>query len=121
MHSSKIGTYGDPCKSSLAIITVSPRSNENVHTTTNFIDLEERSLKKSKGKNSSPCAKQNFTISDMEGLRAILQKEEAPREDSNLIIKSRRSGFNSNYESAWGKWANWCAKRKIDLLCSNIN
>ena len=27
------------------------RSNENVHTTTNFIDLEEKSLKKSKGEN----------------------------------------------------------------------
>ena len=37
-------TYDDPCNSSLGITTVVPRSNENVHTTTNFIDLEERSL-----------------------------------------------------------------------------
>ena len=37
-------TYDDPCNSSLAITTLVPRSNENVHTTTNFIDLEERSL-----------------------------------------------------------------------------
>ena len=40
---------------------------------------------------------------------------------SNLIIKSRRSSFNSNYESAWGKWAGCCAERKIDPFCSNIN
>ena len=53
-------TYDDSCNSSLAITTVVPRNNENVHTTTNFIDMEERSTKKSKGRNSSPCPKQNF-------------------------------------------------------------
>ena len=40
-------TYDDPRNSSLGITTVVPRSNENVHKTTNFIYLEERSLKKS--------------------------------------------------------------------------
>ena len=34
-------TYDDPCNSSLSITTVVARSNENVHTTTNFIDLKE--------------------------------------------------------------------------------
>ena len=38
-------TYDDLCNFSLAITNVVPRSNENVHTTTNFIGLEERSLK----------------------------------------------------------------------------
>ena len=114
-------TYDDPCKSSLTITTVVPRSNENVHTTTNFINLEERSLKKPTGRNSSRCPKQKFKISGMGGLRARLQKEGASREAFNLIIKSRRSRSNSNYESAWGKWAGWFAERKIDLFCSNIN
>ena len=68
-------TYDDPCNSSLAITTVVPRGNQNVHTTTSFIDLEERSLKKHTGRNSSPCPKQNFKISGMDGLRARLQKE----------------------------------------------
>ena len=95
--------YDDPCNSSLATTTVVPRSNENVHTTTNFIDLEERSLKKSKGRNSSPCPKQNFKISGMGGLNARLQIEGVSREASNLIIKYRRSSSNSNYESTWGK------------------
>ena len=98
-------TYDDPCNSSLAITTVVPRSNENVHTTTNFIDLEERSLKKSKGRNSSPCPKQNFKISGINDLRTRLQKEGVSKEASNLIIKSRRSSSKSNYESALGKWA----------------
>ena len=57
----------------------------------------------------------------MDGLRAKLQKEGVSREASSLIIKSRRSSSNSNYESAWGKWAGWCAERKIDPFCSNIN
>ena len=48
-------TCDDPCNSSLVITIVVPRSNENIHTTTNFIDLEERSLKKPTGRNSSPC------------------------------------------------------------------
>ena len=56
----------------------------------------------------------------MDGLRASLQKEGVSREVSNLIIKSRRSSSNSNYESAWGKQAGWCAERKIDPFCSNI-
>ena len=114
-------TYDDPCNSSLAITTVVSRSNENVHTATNFIDLEERSLKKPTRRNSSPCPKQNFKISGMDGLRARLQKEGVSRGASNLIIKSRRSSSNSNYESAWGKWVGWCAERKIDPFCSNIN
>ena len=114
-------TYDDSCNSGLAITTPVPRSNENVHTTTNFIDLEERSLKKPTGRNSSPCPKQNFKISGMDGLRARLQKEGVSREASNLFIKSRRSSSNSNYGSAWGKWAGWCAERKIDPFCSNIN
>ena len=56
----------------------------------------------------------------MDGLRARLQKEGVSRKASNLIIKSRRSSSNSNYKSAWGKWDNWCAERKIDPFCSNI-
>ena len=65
-------TYDDPCNSRLSITTVESRSNENVHIITNFIDLAERSLKKSKGRNSSPCPKQNFKISGMDVLRARL-------------------------------------------------
>ena len=87
----------DPCNSSLAITTVVPRSNESVHTTTNFIDLKKRSIKKFEGRNSSPCPKQNFKISGMDGLRARLQKERVSIEAFNLT-KSRRSSSNSNYE-----------------------
>ena len=82
-------TYDDLCNSSLAITTVVLRSNENVvYTTTNFLDLEERSLKKAKGRNTSPCPKQNFKISGMNGVS---------REASSRIIKSRRSSSTSNY------------------------
>ena len=94
-------SYDDPCSSSLAIATAIPRSNENDHAATNFIDLRKRSLKKLKGRNSSPCPKQNFKIFGMDGLRAKLQKEGVLREASNLIIQSRRSSSTSNYESAW--------------------
>ena len=69
-------TYDDPCNSSLAITNVVPRSNENAHTATNFIGLEERSRKQSKGRNSFPSPKQNFKISGMDGLRASLQRKE---------------------------------------------
>ena len=95
--------HDDPCNSNLAITSVERGSNENVHATTNFIDLQERSLKNSKGRNSSPCPKQNFKISVMDGLRARLQKEEVSREVSSLIIKSRKPSSSSNYESVWGK------------------
>ena len=67
LHDLKKCPHDDPCNSSLAITTVVPRSNENVHTTTNFTDLEERSLKNSKERNSSPCPKQNLKISGMDG------------------------------------------------------
>ena len=68
-------TYDDPCNSNLANTTLVPRSNENVHTPTNFTELEEVSLKKLKGRNPFPCPKQNFKISGMNGLRARLQTE----------------------------------------------
>ena len=42
-------------------------------------------------------------------------------EASDLIIKSRRSSSNSSYESAWGKYAGWCADKKINPFCSNTN
>ena len=89
-----------------------PRGNENVHTTTNFIDLGERSLKKSKGTSLSPCPKQNFKISGTEQLKVRLQKEEVSTEASKLIIKSRKSSPNSG---------NYCAEKKVDPFCSNIN
>ena len=89
-----------------------PRGNENVHTTSNFIDLEERSLKKSKGTSSSPCPKQNFKISGTEQLKVRLQKEEVSTEASKLIIKSRKSSPNSG---------NYFAEKKVDPFCSNIN
>ena len=60
--------------------------------------LKERYLEKPKGRNPSPCPKQNFKISDMDSLKARLQREGVSREASNLIIKSRRSSSNSNYE-----------------------
>ena len=115
-------TNDDPCNSILAITTVVARSNENVHTTTKFIDLEERSFKKSKERNLSSCPKQNLKISGMDGLRGVgLQTEGVSKEASKLMIKSRRSSSNSNYKSACGKWASWLAERKIDQFCSNIN
>ena len=67
-------TYDDPCNSSLAITTAVPRSNENVLATINFINLEERSLKKFKGRSSTHRPKENFKISGMDGRRARLQK-----------------------------------------------
>ena len=53
-------------------------------------------LKNPKGGNSSPCPKQNFKSSGMDGLRARLQKEGISREASNVSIKSRRSTQSMN-------------------------
>ena len=86
LHDLKKCPHDDPCNSRLAITTVVPRSNENVHTTTNFTDLEQRSLKKSKERNSSPFPKQNLRISGMDGLRARLQKEEFQWRLPNLLL-----------------------------------
>ena len=55
----------------------------------------------------------------MDGLRARLQKEGVSR--LHFIIKLRRSRSNSSYGSARGKWASWCAQKKINPFCSNIN
>ena len=109
----KQSTYDDPCNSSLAITTVVPRSNESAHTTTNFINLEERYLKKSERRNSSPCSKQNYKTSGMNGLRARILKEVVSIEVSDLTIKSRRLSSNSKYESTWGNWAGWSAEKKL--------
>ena len=62
--------------------------------------MKERSLKKSKGRNSFPCPKQNCKISGMDGFRVRLQKEGISMEASKLIFKSRRSSSNSNNESS---------------------
>ena len=55
--SQRKSTYDDPCNSSLVITTVVPKNNENVYTTANFVDLDERPFKKPEGRNSSPCPK----------------------------------------------------------------
>ena len=60
-------------------------------------DLESR--------NNSPVVAEN--LSD-EG--NPIDKEGVSRKAFNLIIKSRRSSANSNYESDWGKWASRCGK-----------
>ena len=93
--------YDDPCNSSLAITAVVPRSNENVRTTANFIDLEERFLKKSKRRNSFPCPKQNFKISSTDGIRAIRKEFQGRlptlslnQEDQVLTQIMNRPGVN---------------------------
>ena len=93
--------YDDPHNSSLAITTVVPRSNENVHTTTNFIDLEERSLKKPTGINSSPCPKRNFKI---QGMLSILSLNQ---EDQVLTQIMNRPGVNGLAGVLKGKLINF--------------
>ena len=104
LHDLKKCPHDDPCNSSLAITTVVPRSNENVHKTTNFTDLEERSLKKSKERNSSPCPKQNLKISGMDGLRARLQKEEFQGRLPTLLLNQEDQVLTQimNYAGAIG-------------------
>ena len=56
-------------------------------------------------KASSPVVSENLSA---EG--NPIDKEGVSREAVNLIIKSRRTSSNSNYELNWGKWASRCGK-----------
>ena len=117
----EFGLLGMEARSPVVSENLLAEGNENVHITTNFIDLEARFLKNLNGKNSSPYLKQNFKISVLYSLRSRLQKEGVSMEAAKLIIKSKKLNSNSNYDFTWGKLVSWCAERKIDTFCSNIN
>ena len=47
----------------------------------------------------------------MDGLREQLSAKGIPGEAAELIIHSWRTKTNTNYNSAWKKWAHWCHGR----------
>ncbi|XP_066932297.1 integrase/recombinase xerD homolog [Clytia hemisphaerica] len=50
----------------------------------------------------------------MDVVREQLASKGVSEKSSDLIVNSRRSGTQSHYKSAWGKWASWCMEQKID-------
>ena len=49
----------------------------------------------------------------MEGLRGGLLAEGISARARELIIKARKGGTSSNYESSWGKWICWCSEQQV--------
>ena len=54
------------------------------------------------------------------GVRYRWQKEGISEKASELITASWRSGTQKSYNSAWRKWASWCAERGQDPFSSPV-
>ena len=54
------------------------------------------------------------------GVRNRWQKEGISEKASELITASWRSGTRKSYNSAWRKWASWCAERGQDPFSSPV-
>ena len=60
------------------------------------------------------------TTGCMEGLRRQLSAKGAPGDAADLIFHSWRTKTNSNYNSAWRKWAQWCSNREENHFSAPI-
>ena len=57
----------------------------------------------------------------MDGLREQLSAKGIPGEAAELIIHSWRTKTNTNYNSAWKKWAHWCHGRRENPFSAPIS
>ena len=92
--------------------TMVPSGHEHASGPTNSSSKHPRSvdpvskLRLSSGRNSASAGR-------MEGLWQHLQSKEIPGNAINLIMSSWRSKANSNYNSAWRKWEEWCKQKSM--------
>lgn len=56
----------------------------------------------------------------IEGLRQQFRARAIPERAINLILSSWREKTNTNYNSAWKKWDNWCQSRDLCLFSSDV-
>ena len=61
------------------------------------------------------------TIGRMEGLRRQFQEKAISGKASELILASWRQKTNSNYNSSWRKWEEWCASSNVHPFSSGIS
>jgi len=86
----------------------------NLHKKSITSNLSRGSTLKSAGRDSSISRKQNSKFNGMDNFRKGLLAEGISAGASDLIVKARRGGTTSNYESAWGKWVCWCIGKQVD-------
>ena len=111
----------DPNNSSVANTAMVSLCVANGSTKPCVVASTKRSSNKSVRGVSPTCSKQIPAISGMDCFRKTLETEGISQRAVSLITNSRRTGSNSNYESAWRKWASWCAERKADPTRCNVN
>ena len=59
-------------------------------------------------------------VGRMEGLRQHFRTKEIPSNAVDLIMSSWRSKTNSNYNSAWRKWEEWCRQRGTHPFSADV-
>ena len=97
-----------------------PSGHEHASGPTNSSSKHPRSvdpvskLRLSSGRNSASAGR-------MEGLWQHLQSKEIPGNAINLIMSSWRSKANSNYNSAWRKWEEWCKQKSMHPFSADVS
>ena len=76
---------------------------------------EEPSGRKSPSNNSESSAP-----GCMANLRKSLSEEGVSEQSTALICSSWRGSTTKAYESAWRRWASWCAARKVDPFSTTL-
>lgn len=68
-----------------------------------------------------PSSNGHSKVGRMEGLRRQFKERAIPEKAGELILASWRHKTNSNYNSSWRKWEEWCEPRDIHPFSSDIS
>ena len=108
------------CHTNLTVSNLVPPSTRNVYSLSAATSKEHKLNKPTRGSSSSNY-KQNITTSGVDHIRERLLKKGVSETAAKLIVNTRRTNLQSNYNSSWRMWPSWCDKQQVDAFrCAAI-
>ena len=104
----------DRCYACLAELVIVSNPTENDYQKSNSLTKSSKSLTRFRRENSSSNSELVTETGGMASIRQNLSSKGLSEISIGLISDARRTGSQSNYESAWRKWFSWYHRKQTD-------
>ena len=141
---SALGSHTSICSSSMVpnLPSVDENTNGENNSSTNYPTVESSAMVSSAANHgdrlpntASRCARSTDPISELrlpsegqsplsgrlEGIRQHLTAKQISSKATRLILSSWRDKTNTNYNSAWKKWENWCRGKHVPPFAADVS
>ena len=116
----KIPNQHDHCYTFLVEPVIVSNPAENDYQKSNSLTKSSKSFTQSRRENSSYNSKLVTETGGMAKTRQSLFSKWIPERAIDLILIARRTGSQSNCESAWRKWISWFHRKQTDSFSYHI-